>query len=273
MTIEVQQGILITENELLIGVYRWSMQVRERMTANPIVVHPKISYADVFRLMREKKIRRLPVVDQDGHLVGIVSEKDLLYASPSPATSLSRFEIGYLLGEMPVERIMTRQVITVQEDCPLEEAARILVDQKIGGLPVMAGHKLVGIITVTDIFKVMTEALGGRSEGLRITIGLPEDKGELGAVTDGILQLGGKLVSLSTFWGSEAHQRLITLKVQGLDPGELIWMLEKFIGVRVIDCREGGAELQPEGIPSKMEVGVSPIQNLEANTPWFMGSK
>jgi acetoin utilization protein AcuB len=249
------------------------MQVRERMTANPIVVHPKTSYADAFNLMREKKIRRLPVVDQDGHLVGIVSEKDLLYASPSPATSLSRFEIGYLLGEMPVERIMTRQVISVQEDCPLEEAARILVDHKIGGLPVMAGRLLVGIITETDIFRVMMEAFGGRSEGLRITIGLPEDNGELGAVTDGILQLGGKLVSISTFWDSDPHQRMITLKVQGVDPEEFILMLGNFIGVQVVSCRESDAEFQPEVISSGMKVGVSPIQKLEANTPWFMGLK
>jgi acetoin utilization protein AcuB len=78
------------------------MQVYERMTANPVVIYTKTSYSGALRLMREKKIRRLPVVDEDGHLFGIVTEKDLLYASPSPATSLSRFEIGYLLNEMPV---------------------------------------------------------------------------------------------------------------------------------------------------------------------------
>jgi acetoin utilization protein AcuB len=248
------------------------MLVHERMTANPIVIHPKTSYSDASRLMHEKKIRRLPVVDQHGYLVGIMTEKDLLYASPSPATSLSRHEIGYLLSEMPVEEVMTRQVITVQEECPLEEAARIMVDHKIGGLPVMSGRQLVGLITETDIFRVMMEALGGRSEGLRITINLQEDNGELGAITDGIIQLGGKLISLSTFWGSESHHRMLTLKVQGVNPEELVQMLENFIGVQVIDSREN-PKFQPEVIFLAGKMGVSQILDLKTDNHWFLGSK
>lgn len=248
------------------------MLVHEHMTANPIVIHPMTSYSDALGLMHEKKIRRLPVVDQDGYLVGMVTEKDLLYASPSPATTLSRHEIGYLLSEMPVEKVMTKQVITVQEECPLEEAARIIVEHKIGGLPVMCGRQLVGLITETDIFRVMMEALGGRSEGLRITIDLPGDNGELGAVTDGILQLGGKLISLSTFWGSDNHNRMVTLKVQGVDPEELIWMLENFIGVQVIDCRES-PEFRPEVIFTAEKMSIYPISKQDASHPWFLGSK
>jgi acetoin utilization protein AcuB len=243
------------------------------MTANPIVIYPKTSYVDALLLMREKKIRRLPVVDQDGCLVGIVADKDLLYVSPSPATSLSRFEISYLIDEMPVEKVMTRQVITVQVDCPLEEAARIMVDHKIGGLPVMHGNQLVGIITETDIFRVMMEAWGGRSNGLRITIRLQQDDGELGAITDGILELGGELISLSTFWGSDTQNRMITLKVEGVNAEELIWMLKNYIGVSVIECRDSSAEFHPEMISSEMKLGVSPVLNLKANIPWFMGSK
>jgi acetoin utilization protein AcuB len=249
------------------------MQVHERMTVNPIVIHPNTSYSDALCLMREKRIRRLPVIDHHGRLVGIVTEKDLLYASPSPSTSLSRFEIGYLLNKMPVEKVMARQVITVQVDCPLEEAAGIMVDHKIGGLPVMSGLHLVGIITETDIFQVMMEALGGRSEGLRVTINLPEDNGELGAITNGILQLGGKLISLCTFWGSDSHNHVVTLKVQGVNPVELILMLENFTGVQAVDFHESGGNLQPEVVSSGMEAGISPILNPEKNVPWFVSSK
>jgi len=248
------------------------MLVHEHMTANPIVIHPMTSYSDALGLMHEKKIRRLPVVDQDGYLVGMVTEKDLLYASPSPATTLSRHEIGYLLSEMPVEKVMTKQVITVQEECPLEEAARIMVEHEIGGLPVMSGRRLAGLITETDIFRVIMEALGGRSEGLRITINLQEDNGELGAITDGVIQLGGKLISLSTCWGSKSHQRMLTLKVQGVDPEELIWMLENFIGVQVIDCRES-AEFWPEVISTAEKMNIYPISKQDASHPWFLGPK
>src|SRR5512142_3299395 len=155
------------------------MLVRTRMTANPIVVHPDTSFEDALQLLREKKIRRLPVLDKNGKLVGIVVEKDLLYASPSPATSLSVFEVHYLLSKLQVKEIMTRPVITVDEECPLEEAARIMVDRKIGSLVVMRGDQVVGIITETDIFGTMAEVLGGRTQGLRITVRVPNVKGVL----------------------------------------------------------------------------------------------
>ena len=131
------------------------MLVRERMTANPIVVHPETSFQDALLLLREKKIRRLPVVDKHGNLVGIVVEKDLLRVSPSPATSLDVHEAHYLLSKLAIKDVMTRRVFTVRDDCPLEEAARIMIDHKIGSLPIVHDKKIVGIITETDVFKVM----------------------------------------------------------------------------------------------------------------------
>src|SRR5512141_2922660 len=113
------------------------MLVRERMTVNPVTITPETSLTDAMRLMREKKVRRLPVLDARGHLAGIVSDNDLLYASPSPVTSLSVWEIHGLLDRLKMNQIMTRDVVTVTEDTPLEEAARIMADKRIGGLPVM----------------------------------------------------------------------------------------------------------------------------------------
>lgn len=226
------------------------MLVRERMTQNPVVVHPETPFEDALQLLREKKIRRLPVVDKQGNLIGIVVEKDLLYASPSPATSLSVFEVHYLLSKLQIKDVMTKRVIAIGEDCPLEEAARIMIDHKIGSLPVVRGKQVVGIITETDVFKVMAEALGGRAKGLRVVMRVPEVKGELAKVTAKIAELGGNIVSLAVFLSSDAQHREVTLKVQGVTREEVLPALEKN-GAQVIDVREVNAEYQPQLITSR----------------------
>lgn len=247
------------------------MQVYECMTSNPITVSPKTRYSEAFRLLRLKKLQALPVVDQEGQLVGVVTEKDLL--NVSPIAVLGAHTISDLLSAMAVEEAMTRRVVTVSEDCPLEKAARILVDNRIGSLPVMRENKLVGLITETDILRAMMEALGGRSEGVRIAIRLPEDKGELGAITDGIIQLGGKLISLSTFWGGDPQNGIVALKVQGADPEELVLFLEETIGVEVINFLGSNTEDQSKATSSEEYAGVFPIQNLKAEATWFLGSR
>ncbi|MDE3089786.1 MAG: CBS domain-containing protein [Chloroflexota bacterium] len=226
------------------------MLVRERMTQNPVIVHPDTPFEDALQLLREKKIRRLPVVDKQGNLVGIVVEKDLLYASPSPATSLSVFEVHYLLSKLQIKDVMTKRVIAVGEDCPLEEAARIMIDHKIGSLPVVRAKQIVGIITETDVFKVMVEALGGRAKGLRVVMRVPEVKGELAKVTAKIAESGGNIVSLAVFLSSDAQHREVTLKVQGVKREDVLPALEKN-GAQVIDVREITAEYQPTLISSK----------------------
>jgi acetoin utilization protein AcuB len=238
------------------------------MIANPITISPKTTYARASRLLRVKKLHALPVVDKEGQLVGIVTEKDLL--DISPVAVLGVHSISDLLSSTKVEEAMTRRVITVQEDCPLEAAARIMIDSKIGSLPVMRGDQVVGIVTESDIFRTMADALGGRSEGLRLTVRLLEDKGELGAITDGIVQLGGKLTSLCTYWGDNPFKRIITLKVQGVDREDLLMMLEWTIGVQVIDCYESSAESQPGSTSPAMKTDVVPVQNLNARIPWLL---
>jgi acetoin utilization protein AcuB len=238
------------------------------MIANPITISPKTTYAQASRLLRVKKLHALPVVDKEGQLVGIVTEKDL--RDISPVAVLGMHTISDFLSAITVEEAMTRRVITVQEDCPLEAAARIMIDNKIGSLPVMRADQVVGIITQSDIFRTMADALGGRSEGLRLTVRLLEDKGELGAITDGIVQLGGKLTSLCTYWGDNSFKRMITLKVQGVDREDLLMMLEWTIGVQVIDCYEGSAESPPGSTSPAMKTEVVPVQNLDAKIPWLL---
>jgi acetoin utilization protein AcuB len=213
------------------------MLVEERMTHNPITIRDDTSLFDALRIMRENKIRRLPVLDKRDKLVGIVSDKDLLYASPSPATSLSVWEISYLTAKITVRELMTKEVITICEDCPMEEAARIMADNKIGGLPVMRGDALVGIITETDLFKIFLELLGAREQGTRFTLLVPERKGMLADISAQVAEMGGNIVALGTFLGEDPTNRLITLKVQDVDKDEL-WSRFAEIGVKLVDVRE-----------------------------------
>ncbi|MBN1668017.1 MAG: CBS domain-containing protein, partial [Anaerolineales bacterium] len=122
------------------------MLVGERMSHPAITTAPHIPIAEALNRMRQESIRRMPVLES-GQLVGIITNHDLLNASPSPATSLSIWEINYLLSKITVKDVMTSKVLTVQEDTPIEEAARIMADNKIGGLPVMREGRVVGLIT------------------------------------------------------------------------------------------------------------------------------
>lgn len=213
------------------------MLIHERMSANPITVKEVASLYDALKLMQNNKVRRLPVVDKAGKLVGIVSEKDLLYASPSPATSLSVWEISALTAKIKVSDLMTREVITVCEDCPVEEAARVMVDNNIGGLPVMRGEKLVGMITETDLFKMFLEMLGARELGIRFTLLVPERQGILADIAQRVSSLGGCIVALGTFLGEDPSNRLITMKLQDVDKEEL-WPRLAELGIELVDVRE-----------------------------------
>lgn len=225
------------------------MLVRETMTANPVVVHPDTSFGDAMELLRARRIRRLPVVDDKGALVGIVVEKDLLRAAPSPATTLSVYEIPYLLSKLKIKDIMTKRVITVEEDWPIEEAARVMVEHKIGCLPVVRGNQVVGIVTETDIFRAMTLALGGEPHSLRVMVRVPDVKGELAKLSNQVAQMGGDIRSLVTLVGKESKQGEITMKVLGVKRDDLVPGLEK-VGIKVVDVREVGVKYEPRLISS-----------------------
>jgi acetoin utilization protein AcuB len=213
------------------------MLVKERMTHPVIVIHPEMPVQEALKRMRDEHIRRFPVADKHDRLIGIVSERDLLHAAPSDATSLSIWEINYLLSKLIVEKVMTRKVITVPDDAPLEEAARIMADYKIGGLPVTHGGKLVGIITETDLFKIFLEMLGGREAGLRLSLLISIERGELGKLTHSIAVAGGSILALSTFIGENSENREVTLKVAGLSADALVAAVEPYVE-RVMDLRE-----------------------------------
>jgi acetoin utilization protein AcuB len=209
------------------------------MTHNPITIQPNTPVAEALQLIRDKNVRRLPVLDKKDRLIGMVTEKELLYASPSPVTSLSMHEITYLLSKLTVDEVMTRNPITVTEDTPIEDAAALMADHKIGGLPVMRGQQLVGIVTETDLFKTFIELFSARESGVRITLLVPEVKGELSTLTHAISEIGGNILSLGTFQGEDPTNRLLTVKVAGVAEDTLIEAMQA-AGAEVIDTRTSG---------------------------------
>jgi acetoin utilization protein AcuB len=214
------------------------MLVKDWMTKGPLVVSPKTSIEEAIRAMRENRVRHLPVVRDQDTLVGLVTQTDLLQVSPSPATSLSIWEINFLLARMSVRDAMTTQVVVVDKECPLEEAALVMAEHKFGCLPVVEGKRLVGIITETDLFNIFTEQLGARSTGVRLTLQVDDVKGALAALTGRITELGGNIVRLTTLPGKEQGKAIVTVKVEGISQESLVEGLSE-IGAQVLDAREG----------------------------------
>jgi acetoin utilization protein AcuB len=212
------------------------MLVYERMSKHPVTITPDTTVDKALKKMHELKVRRFPVLDKEGKLVGIVSDKDLLYAAPSPATTLSIYELHYLYSKITVDQVMTKNVITIEETAPVEEAARIMVDNKVGGMPVMRENKLVGIITETDIFITFMEMLGARDSGVRMTVLVPEEKGVLAKILVAIADLGGNIISLGTFWGQDASNAILTIKVSGVAEDTLAKAIAPHV-VEMVDVR------------------------------------
>lgn len=191
------------------------MLVGERMSNPVVTVQPDLPLPEALILMKKEHIRRAPVV-KDGKLVGIVADKDLLNASPSPVTSLSIWELNYLLSKVTVEQVMSKNVMTVTEDMPIEQAARIMADNKIGGLPVLRDGQVVGIITETDLFKVFLELLGAREGGVRVTALIEDTTGTLAAITEAIAAKKGNFIAFGQFPDKNPMNRIVTFKVKGL---------------------------------------------------------
>jgi len=161
----------------------------------------------------------------------------LLHASPSSVTSLSVWEISYLLSQVKVGEVMTKEVITVAEDVPLEEAARLMADNKIGCLPVTREGMVVGIITESDIFKIFLELLGAREKGIRLTVLAPYFKGSLAEISSAITQRGGLILALNVFLGEDPSNWGCMLKVADISEEELLKVIKPHV-VEILDIRE-----------------------------------
>lgn len=186
------------------------------MTRNPYFISPECSLTEAKALMTKKSISKLPVVDKSNKLVGIVTKNDLAKAGPSDATTLDMFEISYLLTKLTVSKIMIKNVITVSEDEVVEDAARIMVDEQIGCIPVVKDDVLVGIVTESDLFHLFTDIFSVRENGVRATVVLDDKPGQFVIITEEIAKLNGNIVSLVTQELKDKSKRLITIKATGI---------------------------------------------------------
>jgi acetoin utilization protein AcuB len=186
------------------------MFVAKRMTSNPTTITPHTTVADAFEIMRNNRFRRLPVVDGNGKLLGIVTDRDLREVSPSPATTLSIFELNYLLAKMLVKDIMKTKVITILDDATIEEAALMMYNHKIGGLVVVNGsNQVVGIITETDIFKCFVDVMGLTEGKKRITLDVTDNVGVLHNITEVFKRHGVSIASLASYPLGDGKKELV----------------------------------------------------------------
>lgn len=213
------------------------MLVGSRMSKPVYTISPETSLDDALSIMEKEHVRRLPVVDRDGSLVGIVTEQDLIKASPSEATLLDKWEIKSLMSTLPVEKVMTRQMITLTEDVLLEEAARIMADKKVSGLPVVRGNKVVGMLTESDIFKVLLEMMGARQSGIRLSFLIANKPGQLAKLSHAVSEIGGDIITMGTFTGSQSGIGEMMMKVSGVSMDVLKEAIAPFI-VEILDARE-----------------------------------
>lgn len=207
------------------------MFVRWRMTPNPIVIDPETSILDALHIMKEKKIRRLPVVAHE-KLVGIVTERDLKEVQSLKTTSLSVFELNYLLAKTPVKEVMTKNPITVTPDTTIEEAAVIMRDNEISGLPVVEDGKIVGIVTETDIFDMLVKLLGFR-RGVRITLSLENRVGAIADLTTIFKDLGINIISIVVFDEENKKEGNVVVRVEAEETEKIVSALESN-GIKVI---------------------------------------
>jgi acetoin utilization protein AcuB len=193
------------------------MLVKDWMTQDPITITDDTSMMKAIHLMKQNRFRRLPVLHQ-GRLVGIVSDRDLKEASPSKATTLDVHELYYLLAELQVKDIMTRDPVTVSLEDTVEHAAQIMLDHTISGLPVVSGQGgVVGIITQSDIFRSFMHITGILQGGVQFAVRLEDRPGLIKEVVDLLRARGARFVSLlSSYATSQEGYRDVYIRVKNL---------------------------------------------------------
>ena len=221
------------------------MLVKDRMTPQPlIVVTPDTPVTDAQRLMQEHNIRHLPVVTDHHNLVGLLTRETMLRTIPWSAVSLSALETQYILSKIQVGKVMIRDVITITEDMAVEEAARVMVDHKVGCLPVLREGALVGIITDMDLLSTTMEMLGARRPGLRLSVMVPYRVGEIARLSAAIAGIGGNMTAFGTWEGEidsasgVPEEMGIVLRVDGISKEQLVATVERLAEIEILDVRE-----------------------------------
>jgi acetoin utilization protein AcuB len=195
------------------------MLIKDWMTKDPVIISEDTSMIKAIHLMKERRFRRLPVVSQ-GKLVGMITDRDLKEASPSKATTLDVHELYYLLAELQVREIMSKNPISVSQDDTVEHAAQVMLDHTFSGLPVLDGSgKVVGIITQSDVFRAFMHITGVLQGGVQFALRLEDRAGLIKEVVDTLRARGARFVSLlSSYATSKEGYRDVYIRVKNLPP-------------------------------------------------------
>ncbi len=214
------------------------MFVKDHMTPNPICGYPDMSVTEAQDLMQSKGIRHLPIVIDETQLVGLITRTSLRTALPSDVSRFSRFEISYTLSKIKVHSVMVKDVVTIEPDTPIEIAAFVMADKKIGTLPVVQEDKLVGIISDSDLFSTMTSLLGARNPGIRVTVQQPDQSGIIARLTSAIADAGGYLSVCVGYFPEDAPGQWVSLcKVQNIEENILVEVINSIKDTTILDIR------------------------------------
>ncbi len=201
------------------------MYVRDYMSTDPVIIGPNDSVGDALELLKDHSIRRLPVVSK-GKLIGLVTNTDLIKASPSPATSLSIHEINYLYPKIKIKDIMTKDVVTIGPDEAIEEAAVLMREKKLGTLVVVDKNNLLGIITESDLFKAFIDVFNFDRPGIKIVVSFEDKIGELGKLTSLISSMDILIISLIITYSKDG-KAVITMRLKTEQKDPVVKELEK----------------------------------------------
>ncbi|MFV1948504.1 MAG: CBS and ACT domain-containing protein [Anaerolineales bacterium] len=215
------------------------MFVKDRMNPDPVWGKPDMAVTDAQELMKQKDIRYLPICDESNKLVGLITQSSLLSALPSDISHFSRFEITYTLSRIKVKSIMVKNVFTIGPDIPIEDAAFLMAEKRIGTLPVVDDGFLVGIISGKDLFNAMTLLLGVSKPGIRVTIQQPDQSGLIAHLTTAIAKHGGYLSVCVGYKPPDQEDQWVSVcKVENMDQDSLVEVICALEDAEILDIRQ-----------------------------------
>ncbi|MDZ7582808.1 MAG: CBS and ACT domain-containing protein [Deltaproteobacteria bacterium] len=227
------------------------MLVKNWMSKQTVTIDADGSMQDAMSLMKKHAIRMLPVIKK-GKLVGIITDRDLKRASASDATTLEIHELLYLLSNIKIKDLMTRDPITVPADFTVEETAEVLLKNKISGVPVVdESGKVIGTITQSDLFRMLIALTGVGNRGIQFAFKVEDRPGSIKEIADVVRDFGGRMVSILTSYENVADgYRKVYIRMRGIDRqklGQLKDVLrQKAQVLYMVDHRMNHREIYPD---------------------------
>ena len=203
--------------------------MRERIKEEVVTISPDATFYEARAIIRDKGIRHLPVVDKNGHVVGLLTDRDIREAGPSDATTLSMQELHYLLGKLKVSAFMTPKdkLITITPDTLIEEAVQLMADHKIGCLPILEGGKLYGIFTETDALNHFVDVFGLKQKGTRLTLAIEDRPGAMLGVLEVFKKYDVNVISIVSPSFMVEGKRIAAIRIRTEDYEAIVKELEK----------------------------------------------